>query len=141
MVGMVRFGRCSVDTAKRRIDLDGEARHLEPQAFDLLAYLLAHRDRVITKEELLDAVWGDQFVSESALTTRIKEIRQAVGDDGTRQAIVRNFRGRGYRFGSVKATGPHIWLLHNLVEASFDLFRYLLLGDQLRPWELHPLVS
>src|SRR5690606_1917154 len=98
MVGMVRFGRCSVDTAQRRIDLDGEARHLEPQAFDLLAYLLAHRDRVITKAELLDGVWGDQFVSESALTTRIKEIRQAVGDDGTRQAIVRNFRGRGYRF-------------------------------------------
>lgn len=98
MVGMVRFGRCVVDVAQRRVELDGEARHLEPQAFDLLAYLLAHRDRVVSKEELLEEVWGDQFVSESALTTRIKEIRQSLGDDGTRQEIVRNFRGRGYRF-------------------------------------------
>ena len=47
--------------------------------------------------ELLDEVWGDQFVSESALTTRIKEIRRAVGDDGTRQEVIKNFRGRGYR--------------------------------------------
>jgi predicted ATPase/DNA-binding winged helix-turn-helix (wHTH) protein len=98
MDAMVRFGRCSVDVARRSVELDGEARHLEPQAFDLLAYLLENRDRVIAKSELLDAVWGDQFVSESALTTRIKEIRQALGDDGTRQTIIRNFRGRGYRF-------------------------------------------
>ena len=97
-VGMLRFGPCSVDVLQRRVDRDGEERHLEPQAFDLLAYLLAHRDRVVSKEELLDEVWGDQFVSESALTTRIKEIRQALGDNGTRQEIVRNFRGRGYRF-------------------------------------------
>lgn len=98
MVGMVRFGRCSVDVAQRGVERDGESRHLEPQAFDLLAYLLTHRDRVVAKTELLDEVWGDQFVSESALTTRIKEIRQALGDDGTRQTIIRNFRGRGYRF-------------------------------------------
>lgn len=95
---MVRFAGSSVDVAQRSIERDGEVRHLEPQAFDLLAYLLSHHDRVITKEELLDEVWGDQFVSESALTTRIKEIRQALGDDGSRQAIIKNFRGRGYRF-------------------------------------------
>jgi predicted ATPase len=98
MVGMVRFGRCSVDVAGREVERDGEACHLEPQAFDLLVHLLAHRDRVVSKEELLDAVWGDQFVSESALTTRIKEIRQALGDDGVHQTVVKNFRGRGYRF-------------------------------------------
>ncbi len=106
MVAMVRFGRCSVDVARRTVELDGEERHLEPQAFDLLAYLLAHRDRVITKVELLEGVWGDQFVSESALTTRIKEIRQALGDDGTRQMIVKNFRGRGYRFVAVPDEQP-----------------------------------
>ena len=64
----------------------------------MLAYLLAHRERVVAKEELLDEVWGDRFVSESALTTRIKEIRRAIGDDGTQQRLVRNIRGRGYRF-------------------------------------------
>lgn len=95
---MIRFGRSAIDVSARSVELDGDARHLEPQAFDLLAYLLAHPDRVVPKTELLDEVWGDQFVSESALTTRIKEIRRAVGDDGTRQEVIKNFRGRGYRF-------------------------------------------
>ncbi len=98
MVAMVRFGRCSVDVAARVVERDGRARHLEPQAFDLLAYLLAHADRVVPKQELLDEVWGDQFLSDSVLTTRVKEIRRALGDDGTRQAVIKNFRGRGYRF-------------------------------------------
>lgn len=95
---MFRFGWAVVDVARRVVEVAGEPRHLEPQAFDLLAYLIAERDRVVSKEELLDEVWGDQFVSESALTTRIKEIRRALDDDGVRQGVVKNFRGRGYRF-------------------------------------------
>ena len=58
---------------------------LQPQVFAVLAYLVEHRDRFVTKQELFDAVWGTRFVSESALTTRIKEARQAVGDDGKSQ--------------------------------------------------------
>lgn len=95
---MLRFGDAVIDIPRRQLSVDGEPRHLEPQAFDLLAYLVTHRDRVVSKPELLDEVWGDQFVSESALTTRIKEVRRALGDDGTRQSFIRNFRGRGYRF-------------------------------------------
>ena len=72
--------------------------HLEPQAFDLLAHLIEHRDRVVTKNDLLDGVWGHRFVSEANLTTRVKEVRRAVGDDGARQHIIRTERGRGYRF-------------------------------------------
>ena len=53
------------------------------------------RDRVVTKEELLDTVWGDRFVSESALTSRIKAARQAIGDDGKAQRLVRTVHGRG----------------------------------------------
>lgn len=98
MVAVVRFGSCAVDVATRTVVRDDVEQHLEPQAFDLLVYLLSNRDRVVPKSQLLDEVWGDQFVSESALTTRIKEIRHALGDDGVRQAIVKNFRGRGYRF-------------------------------------------
>lgn len=94
----MQFGGIAVEPETRTLLLDGVARHLEPQAFDLLVYLVAHRDRVVSKEELLDEVWGDQFVSEYALTTRVKEIRQAVGDDGTRQEVLKNFRGRGYRW-------------------------------------------
>ena len=93
-----RFEGCSVDIARREVRLHGRVQHLEPQAFDVLAYLLAHAERVVPKAELLEQVWGNQFVSESALTTRVKELRRAIGDDGRAQRLVRNVRGRGYRF-------------------------------------------
>lgn len=95
---MLQFGSLHLDVGARELTVDGVATHLEPQAFDLLAYLVHHRERVVPKSELLDEVWGDQFVSESALTTRVKEIRQATGDDGRRQEVIKNVRGRGYRF-------------------------------------------
>ena len=95
---MLRFDGCSLDFALREVRSGGQVQHLEPQAFDLLAYLIEHRDRVVSKEELLDRVWGNQFVSDAALTTRVKEVRRAIGDDGRRQRLVRNVRGRGYRF-------------------------------------------
>ena len=72
--------------------------HVEPQVFDVLTYLIEHRDRVVTKSELLESVWGHDFVSESALTTRVKQLRQAVGDTGRDQRIVQTVHGRGYRF-------------------------------------------
>jgi DNA-binding winged helix-turn-helix (wHTH) protein len=72
--------------------------HVEPQVFDVLARLVEHRDRVVPKAELLDVVWGHQLVSESALTTRIKQLRHAVGDSGRDQRIVQTVHGRGYRF-------------------------------------------
>jgi len=65
--------------------------------FDVLAHLLDNRERVVAKTELLDAVWGDRFVSESALTSRIKAARQAVGDDGSAQHVIRTVHGRGYQ--------------------------------------------
>ena len=71
---------------------------VEPQVFEVLRYLVANRERVVTKEELLDQIWGDRFVSESALTTRIKQARQAVGDSGRAQGVIKTVHGRGYRF-------------------------------------------
>jgi pimeloyl-ACP methyl ester carboxylesterase/DNA-binding winged helix-turn-helix (wHTH) protein len=87
-----------LDTTRYELSRDGELVHVEPQVFDVLAYLLQHRDRVVTKAELLEVVWGHQFVSESALTTRIKQLRQAVGDSGREQRTVLTVHGRGYRF-------------------------------------------
>jgi pimeloyl-ACP methyl ester carboxylesterase/DNA-binding winged helix-turn-helix (wHTH) protein len=84
--------------ALRRGGPDGQVVHLEPQVFDVLAHLIAHRDALVTKAQLLDAVWGDRFVSDSALTSRIKAARQAVGDDGKRQEVIQTVHGRGYRF-------------------------------------------
>ena len=71
---------------------------VEPQVFEVLAYLVNHRDRVVAKEELMDSVWGGRFISESAVTSRIKQARQAVGDDGQAQRLIRTVHGHGYRF-------------------------------------------
>ncbi len=103
------FGSFDLDTTAFELRRAGRPVHLEPQAFDVLAHLVRHRDRVVPKEELLDAVWGDRFVSESALTSRVKHVRRALGDDGRVQRWVRTVHGRGYRFvpaTPVAVTGP-----------------------------------
>ncbi|HEY9378521.1 MAG TPA: alpha/beta fold hydrolase [Jiangellaceae bacterium] len=71
---------------------------MEPQAFDVLVYLVRHRDRVVPKAELMDEVWHGRFVSESAVTSRIKQARRALGDNGQSQRMIRTLHGRGYRF-------------------------------------------
>lgn len=95
---MLVVGDCTVDLAAREVRRDGVLVPLEPRAFDVLAALIIHRDRVVPKPELIEQVWGGPFVSESALTTCIKAARKALGDDGARQSVIRNERGRGYRF-------------------------------------------
>jgi predicted ATPase/DNA-binding winged helix-turn-helix (wHTH) protein len=77
---------------------DGVVVRIEPQVFDVLVHLVRNRDRVVPKEELMDAVWGGRFVSEATVTGRIKQVRQALGDDGRSQHAVRTHHGRGYRF-------------------------------------------
>lgn len=93
-----RFGDTFVDTDNIEVIGPNGACEIEPQAFDVLRYLIEQPGRLITKEELLDNVWGDRFVSESALTTRIKQARRALGDDGRRQWAIKTVHGRGYRF-------------------------------------------
>ncbi|MDJ0768507.1 MAG: winged helix-turn-helix domain-containing protein [Ilumatobacter sp.] len=95
---IARFAAYEVDFDRVEIRASGELVPVEPQVFDVLAYLIEHRDRLVTKEEVLDNVWGDRFVSESALTSRIKSARQAVGDSGRAQEIIKTVHGRGYRF-------------------------------------------
>jgi DNA-binding winged helix-turn-helix (wHTH) protein/predicted ATPase len=92
------FDGYELDLARYELRRDGDVVPVEPQVFDVLVYLVEHRDRLVTKEELLDNVWGDRFVSESALTSRIKAARRAIGDDGSRQRLIRTAHGRGYRF-------------------------------------------
>jgi predicted ATPase/DNA-binding winged helix-turn-helix (wHTH) protein len=94
----VQFGEYELDTGTFRLMSNGHEVFVEPQVFDLLAYLIENRDRVVPKTELLDKVWGNRFVSESALTSRVKSARRAVGDDGAGQQVIRTQRGRGYQF-------------------------------------------
>jgi len=79
------FEGCELDTDLFELRRAGEPVRIEPQVFDVLVHLVHHRDRVVPKEELLDEVWGDRFVSESALSSRIKSARRAVGDTGRDQ--------------------------------------------------------
>ncbi|WP_329480837.1 alpha/beta fold hydrolase [Kribbella sp. NBC_01484] len=91
-------GDLEFDPALFEVRRGGVPVPLEPQAFDVLAYLVSHRDRVVPKEELMDGVWGGRFVSETAVTSRIKQVRRALGDDGHSQRMIRTQHGRGYRF-------------------------------------------
>ena len=92
------FEGYELDTRRHELRHEGALVAVEPQVFSVLAYLAAHADRVVDKEELLDAVWQTRFVTESALTSRIKAARRAIGDDGRAQHAIRTIHGRGYRF-------------------------------------------
>ncbi len=94
----VAFAGMELDAARFELRRNGTPVPMEPQAFDVLVYLVQHRDRVVAKEELMDQIWGGRFVSETAVTSRIKQIRRALGDDGRVQSLIRTSHGRGYRF-------------------------------------------
>lgn len=93
-----RFGDFELDGPQVELRQHGQPVRIEPQCFEMLRFLIENRDHVITKFELLDAIWGHRFVSESALSARIKKIRKAVGDNGKTQHTIRTAHGRGYQF-------------------------------------------
>ena len=69
-----------------------------PQVFDLLLYLVENREHVVSKDDLLDAVWGGRIVSESTLTSHINAVRKAIGDSGEEQRLIRTIARKGFRF-------------------------------------------
>jgi TolB-like protein len=92
------FGEYRLDLARRELRRGTEPVAIEPQVFDLLGYLVRHRDRVVGKDDLLAAIWGGRIVSDSALTTRINAVRRAVGDSGEKQRLIRTYQRKGFRF-------------------------------------------
>lgn len=93
-----RFGDYSLDAGRRELRQGGTLVAVEPQVFDLLLYLLQNRDRVVSKDDLLEVVWGGRIVSESTLTSRINAARRAIGDRGDRQEMIRTVARKGFRF-------------------------------------------
>ena len=115
------FGAHELDVDRLELRHTGTPVALEPQTFDVLVYLVRHRDRVVPKEELMDEVWGGRFVSETAVTSRIKQARRALGDDGRSQGFIRTHHGRGYRFvAEVSEAGPAA-ATHRPASASSEL--------------------
>lgn len=92
------FGDHTLDLDRRELRRGAEVVELQPQVFELLTYLLRNRHRVVSKNDLLHAIWGDRAVSDSAFTTRINAVRRALGDDGATQRWVRTYTGKGFRF-------------------------------------------
>lgn len=87
-----------LSTDSRELRRGADVIDLTAQAFDLLTYLIRNRDRVVSKEELIDAIWDGRIVSDSALTTRLNVIRTAVRDSGREQRLLKTFSRNGFRF-------------------------------------------
>jgi DNA-binding winged helix-turn-helix (wHTH) protein len=92
------FEDFSLDTARRELRRSGALIALQRQVFDLLEYLIRNRERVVSKDDLLAAVWNGRIVSEVNLSTRINAARSAIGDSGEEQRLIRTAHGKGFRF-------------------------------------------
>ena len=119
----LRFGDCIFDRSTRELSRDGRPVEITPKAFELLALLLAHRPRVIDKEELHRELWPETFVSETSLARLVSELRKAIGDDARSPRFVRTVHGYGYAFsgeatelprraGAADAPAVRCWLVH-----------------------------
>ena len=92
------FGSYVLDTGRRELRRGESVLSVQPQVFDLLEHLIRNRDRVVSKDDMLNAVWGGRIVSESTLATRINAARGAIGDDGESQHLIRTLSRKGIRF-------------------------------------------
>ncbi|PZN96520.1 MAG: transcriptional regulator [Alphaproteobacteria bacterium] len=108
---VIAFGPFVLDTAQAELRRDGHRVPIEPQVFALLALLVDNRDRLVTRDEIIDSVWHGRFVSDAAVASRVKSARQAIGDTGTAQAAIRTVHGRGFRFVADVAASPAIAVL------------------------------
>ncbi|WP_089940713.1 AAA family ATPase [Candidatus Entotheonella palauensis] len=92
------FEQYELDTSLYEFRVGGVTVPLEPKVFDVLVYLVKHRERVVTKEEFFEKLWPGQHITEATLNHAIMSARKATGDDGRNQRVIQTMRGRGYRF-------------------------------------------
>ncbi len=93
-----RFDHFELDLGRFELRASGEPCPVEPQVFSLLAFLVEHRDRLVSRDEILEKVWDGRIVSDSAVSSRVKSARKALGDDGRTQRFIRTIHGQGFRF-------------------------------------------
>jgi TolB-like protein len=102
-----RFGSFTLDATRRELSTNGALVAVEPQVFDVLKFLIESRDRVVSRDDLLEAVWHGRIVSEATLGSRLNAARAAIGDTGAEQRFIRTLPRKGVRFvGSVEEIDP-----------------------------------
>src|SRR6266571_16642 len=102
------FGDYVLDTQRHELHHAGAPIKLRRKVFQVLVYLLAHRDRVVPKQELLAHLWPDQFVGEEVLKACITALRKALGEKGRAPHFVRTLHGQGYRFVAAVEVREHL---------------------------------
>ena len=102
------FEEYAFDTDRRELHRGADVVSVAPQVFDLLDYLIRNRERVVSKDDLIKAIWNGRSVSDAALTTRLNAARSAIGDSGEEQRLIKTLPRKGFRFvGPVReAKGP-----------------------------------
>jgi DNA-binding winged helix-turn-helix (wHTH) protein len=103
------FDHCSIDTDRRELRHEGELRSVEPQVFDLLEFLIRNRDRMVSRDDVLAAVWNGRIVSESTLASRINAARTAIGDNGEDQRLIRTVFAQGHPLCGRSARRAKAW--------------------------------
>ena len=104
------FGTFELDIARFELRDGGTPLDVEPQVFSILQFLVENRDRMVSKSELVDAVWDGRIVSESAVSSRIRSARIVLGDSGKAQRFIRTVHGQGLRFVSEVHANDHATL-------------------------------
>src|SRR5262245_9851076 len=101
------FGPYQLDAQRGELCRASHPVEIEPKVFDVLVYLLEHRDRIVTKDELLEHCWAGTFVSDAALTRCLAKVRKVIELEPTGSPVIRTSYGRGYRFVAPVTVLPH----------------------------------
>lgn len=108
------FADFVLDADRAELRQNGAPVRIEPQVFDLLKLLIASNGRMVPRDEIFEVIWGDRIVSDAALSSRIKDARKALGDDGSTQKFIRTIHRRGLLFtGDVEQTDVPLVVANN----------------------------
>jgi formylglycine-generating enzyme required for sulfatase activity len=132
-----RIGAYLIDPETYEIREDGRPVPVEPQVFDLLIMLIENRQRTVSKDEIIERVWKGRIISDATLSSRIKSARQALGDDGSAQKLIRTIHGRGFRFvGDVEQLDSHVTAETDATAAAIDAGGIAAKPSNSRKWAL-----
>jgi DNA-binding winged helix-turn-helix (wHTH) protein len=95
---LYKFNAIELDTENFQIKTNGEETPVEPQVFNLIVLLIHNKDRIVSRDEILDSVWKDRVVSDTSINNHIKSARKVLGDDGIKQQVIKTIHSRGYQF-------------------------------------------